>query len=133
MENSNELCPSYMCKSGAKLYGIINSNGNTDYLKSPITINESFVNEAKKGRDPEKRFRFAGSCIKSGCTQWSEINNECGLIDKMILTLNNSPSGSLKDCSIRLKCRWYSQKGEIACAQCNELVRSIETEIIKNS
>jgi len=125
---NNLLCPSYIAKSGAQLYGIINSSGSIDYLKTTIEINETFVTQANKGRAAEKRFRFAGNCAKSGCKQWS--GSECGLIDNIIDVIGNEASQELQHCAIRQKCRWYSQKRGLACAQCNEFIRDIESSLI---
>jgi hypothetical protein len=67
--SNNLLCPSYVCKPDALLYGIVNSSGFIDYLKSTMEVTESFVEEASKGRAPEKRFRFAGNCANNGINQ----------------------------------------------------------------
>jgi hypothetical protein len=125
----NLVCPSYVCKPGAKLYGIINSKGIIDYLKEPIIIDDTFMVEAHKGREPEKRFRFAGNCVKSGCKQWDTSGHECGLINDVIDIIGNDTT-ELQHCSIRKKCRWYSQRGGHACAQCNEVIRNMEASLV---
>jgi hypothetical protein len=139
MENQNEhnvgsqtaLCPSYDCNSGAKLFGVVNSGGFIDYLKVTLEIDESFVSEAKKGREPEKRFRFAGNCAKSGCGHWNKADHQCGLIDKIIEAVGNSQNKVLQYCPIRSKCRWFLQRGGLACAQCNEVIRNIESQMME--
>ncbi len=125
--NENYLCPSYVAKPGAELFGIINSNGHVDYLNTTIAINEDFIARANKGRTPEKRFRFAGNCAKSGCKQWK--NHECGLVHDIVEIIENPVSEALQHCPIRQRCRWYMQRAEQACAQCNEVVRNIETQL----
>jgi hypothetical protein len=129
-DSDNSYCPSYAVKPGAKLYGIVNENGFINYLKSPIEINQDFIEEAYKGREPEKRFRFAGNCSKSGCNQWNGTSKECGLVDQLIDIIGNEESIQLQDCPIRSKCRWFSQRKGHACAQCNEVIRDIEMKII---
>lgn len=130
--NSNsQLCPSYVCKPDALLYGVVNSNGFIDYLKATMEITESFVEEAYKGRAPEKRFRFAGNCAKNGCKQWDKGEQECGLIDKIIDIVDNPTAIELPYCPIRAKCRWFSQRGALACAQCSEVIRNIETKVLE--
>lgn len=129
-DTENLLCPSYVAKPGAKLYGIINADGFIDYLKEPMEIDETFVKEANKGREPEKRFRFAGNCAKSGCKQWDGTSKECGLVDQIIDIIGNEESFQLQDCAIRSKCRWFSQRKGLACSQCNEVIRNIEMKIM---
>ena len=78
-------CPSYKAiPNSSKLFGIVNEKGLIHYLKNPIEIDSFFLDEALKGRSPEKRFRFAGKCAKNGCKQWNKEGHECGLIDKVI-------------------------------------------------
>lgn len=124
--NEQLLCPSYVCKPGAQLYGIVNKNGFIDYLKATMEINETFVQEASKGREPEKRFRFAGNCAKSGCKQWDQEGKQCGLIDQVIELFDHSIPDQLQDCPIRSRCRWFRQRKGLACAQCSEVIRNME-------
>ncbi|MBI5915293.1 MAG: hypothetical protein HY842_07945 [Bacteroidetes bacterium] len=125
------LCPSYVCKPGAQLYGVVNAGGFIDYLKATIEIDESFVEEAYKGRDPEKRFRFAGNCAKSGCSHWSKGEHECGLIGRVIEMMDKPEEAELRPCPIRYQCRWFRQRGGLACAQCNEMIRNLETAALE--
>lgn len=124
-------CPSYIARPGAKLYGIVNNNGFINYLKDTIEVNEEFIIEASRGREPEKRFRFAGNCAKNGCKQWEKSQHECGLIDKIILIVNNAEIETLQNCPIRSKCRWFQQRKGLACAQCNEIIRNIEAKMVE--
>ena len=126
----NLLCPNYYGKPGAELFGVVNSSGFIDYLKSTIEVNETFMEEANKGRHPEKRFRFAGNCAKSGCNHWSGKKHACGLIDQVIDVIGNEEQSELPECPIRKKCRWFQQRGDLACAQCNELIRNLETKAL---
>jgi hypothetical protein len=50
------LCPSYVAKPGASLFGIVQADGKVDYLPEPIQIDKTFVEETKKGRPAEERF-----------------------------------------------------------------------------
>jgi|SRR5690606_29578108 len=133
MEASNKndtLCPSYVTKPGAQLFGIVNANGFINYLENTLVINESFIEEASKGKDPGARFRFAGNCAKSGCNHWDGTGHQCGLINTMIALVGNEESEALQHCPIRAKCRWYAQQKGLACAQCNEIIRNIETKMV---
>ena len=133
MKNSPKLlCPSYTCKPGAQLFGIVNSSGFIDYLSSTFEIDQDFVDEALKGRTPEKRFRFAGNCAKKGCNQWDKENSQCGLIDTIVQVIANPQNQELQECAIRTRCRWFAQKNERACFSCNEVIRNIETKMLSD-
>jgi hypothetical protein len=124
------LCPSYVAKPGASLFGIVQADGKVDYLPEPIQIDKTFVEEAKKGRPAEERFRFAGNCAKGGCHQWD--GHECGLVGKIVKALDRVEDG-LQACAIRSKCRWFAQEGAKACANCNEIIRNIEAKLVGDS
>lgn len=128
-KQKNYTCPSYAAKPGVTLFGIINKAGTTDYLQKSIEVDDSFINKASEGRTPEKRFRFAGKCAKSGCKQWSSENSECGLIETIISVYDKPEQKELGHCDIRPTCRWYKQRKGLACAQCNEVIRNIEATL----
>jgi len=111
------LCPSGRCKPGAILLGIVLSNGSVAFAKDRIVVDREFVDAAQKGRDPERRFRFGGSCIQSACRQWT--GDRCGVIDEVLDAIPEAALPSdLPECSIRPDCRWYLQSGETACRAC---------------
>ena len=117
-------CPSYLAKPGAELFGIADHNGSVQFLQSTIVIDNTFINEALKGRKPEERFRFAGKCIERGCIHWASDTKECTLVGKLIDALGNTPSApSLTMCPIRSRCRWFDQAGELACVNCTLVLR----------
>ena len=130
-KDENKLCPSYVPKPGAQLYGIVNASGFINYLNSTLEINETFIEEASKGRELDKRFRFAGNCAKSGCKQWDGQGKQCGLIDTIIQIIDNPEPQELAYCPIRSQCRWFAQRKGLACAQCNEVIRNIEMKMIE--
>lgn len=119
------LCPSWRCEPGASVIGIVLADGSVAFSKESIVIDAAFVDAARQGRSPEKRFRFSSTCKRAACVQWG--NDRCGLIDR-VLTEENHPSAGpadsfeLPDCSIRPRCRWYSQSGSSACAACPEII-----------
>ncbi|REA63302.1 hypothetical protein DSL64_06730 [Dyadobacter luteus] len=120
------LCPSYVSKPGAKLFGIQNSEGKIDYLKETITIDQTFVDTAQQGRTAEERFRFAGKCIEKGCHQWNDSAHQCGLVSAIIERMNSPLSDAPQHCPIRNRCRWFEQRGMEACANCNDVIRNLE-------
>ena len=124
-KSEDKLCPSYTCKTGAKLFGIVGKAGTVSYLETPITVTETFVKEVSDGVPPEQRFRFSGKCIEGGCSQWDAGSSRCTLAKKVIETIGQAHT-ELSNCAIRGKCRWYAQDGEKACFSCNEVLRNME-------
>jgi hypothetical protein len=102
------------------LLGVVGSNGLVGYVRPRLEIDASFVEEAKKGRPPEKRFRFAGPCVEGRCAQWT--GSRCGVIDMAVeeQEAGRVPTveGDLPKCSIRGRCRWFAQMGARACHVC---------------
>ena len=106
------LCPSARCDEGAILLGIVKEDGHVSFLgNKKLSVDSQFVQIAKQGRAPEKRFRFASNCVMNGCTQWKD--NRCKVVDKVINKLSPEYSNQteLPECSIRQECRWYRQSG----------------------
>jgi hypothetical protein len=125
--NCSVLCPSYFCKEDAILLGIVRKEGHISFVKERILIDNEFIKIANKGRKPEKRFRFAGNCVKNACKHWKGY--KCTLIDGIISnTLSKNTTTKLPDCSIRQECRWYRQCGEMACSICPQIIYTISEE-----
>jgi len=121
------LCPSSCCREGAGILGIVKEDGQVELLKKKILINEEFIQIARLGRSPEKRFRFFDKCLKGGCQQWKE--NRCGLIDQIvntsIETSENKQNDKIPNCIIRNDCRWFNQWGYEACKVCTEVITDL--------
>jgi hypothetical protein len=118
------LCPSSNCREGAGILGIVEENGQVVFMKKKLVVNEEFIQIARLGRSPEKRFRFFGTCVKGGCEQWKE--NRCSLIDQFVNTSTKSSDTSqdkkIPNCLIRNDCRWFNQWGYEACKICPLIV-----------
>ncbi|MBP1823055.1 hypothetical protein [Mycobacterium sp. OAE908] len=118
--NRVHLCPSAPAKPGAILLGLVTPNGQIAYLTPQMRIDEDFVDVAAKGRSPEKRFRFASTCVEAGCAQWT--GSRCGVIEAAVAEAGgqaiDSEDSSLPKCSIRSRCRWFHQRGRDACGVC---------------
>jgi hypothetical protein len=128
MDSEKKLCPSYTCQEGSILLGIVMRDGRVAFSSDRIVVNEEFVQIARAGRAPEKRFRFGGQCVQNGCKQWAE--NRCGVIESVIETTGDKTDVSnLPECSIRPECRWFSQRGAQACAVCPEVITDLREEI----
>jgi hypothetical protein len=117
----NVLCPSARLKEGAILVGIVLADGRVAFSTERLMVNQEFVQNARQGRSPEKRFRFGDACVKGSCRQWTW--DRCGVIDQ-ILAANPTHELELElpECSIRSQCRWYSQSGPNACRICPLIV-----------
>ncbi|MGA0558059.1 hypothetical protein ACO2Q8_15475 [Larkinella sp. VNQ87] len=124
------LCPSYIAKPGAQLFGILNAEGRVSFLRQPIPIDHTFVEAAREGRPAEERFRFAGKCVRTGCHQWSKSRQACTLVERLLE--NRVSSSALPDCPIRNRCRWFHQRAETACQSCNEVIRHHEMSFAGN-
>ena len=105
------------CSPGALLLGVIQADGTVAFLPQQRVVDDFLVKLAHEGRAPEKRFRFADTCVKSGCQQWG--NGRCGVIDRILAANSTYPaSAELPACSIRSDCRWHLQWGKQACGIC---------------
>ena len=118
MNKKKILCPSHRCEEGSILLGIVNSEGIIEFINDTLYINKSFVDKAKTGKKPEKRFRFANLCITKGCMQWT--GRDCGLITNIMNYVENKNllSPKLTKCTIRAECRWFIEHGSTACKVC---------------
>jgi len=119
------LCPSARCQEDAILLGVVLEDGSVSFLDQRAKVDRFFVQLARQGRTPEKRFRFADKCLKSGCQQWT--GSRCGVIDRLMAD-NAGFAVELPACSIRLECRWHQQHGANACAICPEVITDLIPE-----
>jgi hypothetical protein len=111
------LCPSSTCQEGAVLVGVVLSDRLVAYADKRVTVGPEFVAAAREETFPERRFRFAGPCLETGCRQWSA--GRCGVIDE-VMAANRAAElpDELPGCSIRSQCRWFFQSGKNACRVC---------------
>jgi len=119
------LCPSAPCDDGAILIGVVLSDGQIAFAAEEAHVDREFVQLARAGRAPEKRFRFASRCMQGGCRQWT--GSRCGVIDRVLDEVappNASPNvpAALPACAIRDRCRWFDQAGAEACAVCTVVI-----------
>jgi len=131
MAESSILCPSWGCEAGASLIGIVLADGSVAFSKDRIVIDAAFVEVARQGRSPEKRFRFSSTCRRAGCIQWTD--GKCGIVDRVIS--EHAERGAdpnepfvLPECSIRPQCRWHLQSGDAACRACPEVITDMGAE-----
>jgi hypothetical protein len=115
------LCPSYRCESGAILLGIVQPDGKLALAPERLVVDQAFVDRAQEAGIPYHRFRFSGKCVRGRCGQWT--GSRCGVIDRQMVELGTDRAvGELPECSIRPQCRWYKQEGALACALCPEVM-----------
>ena len=130
-QDSSRLCPSARCEEGAILVGIVGEDGVIGYVNPQVTIGSDFVHRARKGRTPEKRFRFSQPCIESDCQQWTGCR--CGVIDRVLKAVEeanvlDASSEALPKCSIRSQCRWFAQVGRKACTVCPLVITDVRPD-----
>lgn len=123
---TRQTCPSGRCREGATLLGILGADGALGYVTPRITVDAAFVAGARRGRQPEARFRFAEPCVEHECAHWSD--NHCGLIyqilDSPAVARVTREATSLPECVIRESCRWFAQANAAACAVCPHVVHT---------
>ncbi len=132
MSESAILCPSWKCEAGASLIGIVLADGTVAFSKDRIVIDAAFVEAARNGRSPEKRFRFSSTCKRAACVQWAD--DKCGIVDVIMKEHQERTASSdepvvLPECSIRPLCRWHLQSGDEACRACSEVITDRGEEI----
>ena len=129
INSSKKLCPSYLGKVGAQLFGVLGKDGKVNFI-TPLTVTEEFLELNKETPNLEQRFRFTGKCVEKGCSQWNNEESKCSL-SKKVQDLDIKKSRELSYCPIRSQCRWFFQDGENACFSCNEVTRNME-ELLLN-
>ena len=130
-----KTCPSAPCQEGALLLGVVAPDGTVAYVQPPTRVSAEFADRARSLGHPERRFRFANTCVEADCPQWT--GRGCGVIDITIgpppdeSAAMEPPAGDAKPaaakvalpaCVIRRSCRWYAQRGPAACAVCPLIV-----------
>jgi len=116
------------------LLGIVLPSGRVAFASDRVVVTEEFDRIAREGRQPEKRFRFAGRCIQRGCRQWT--GERCGFIDRVVEDADargNEPAeglgvDELQPCSVRDGCRWFHQHGARACRVCPGVIMDMTPE-----
>ena len=121
MSDERVLCPSARCEPNAILLGVVLPSGRVAFASSELRVDDSFVEAAREGRSPEKRFRFSRPCVQGACKQWT--GSRCGVIDEVQAAMGQrTPDTELPACVIRPRCRWFRQTGAEACAVCPEVI-----------
>ncbi len=105
--------------------GVVQDDGRVAFLPKPPTVDAEFVAHAAQAGSPERRFRFAGACVKGLCTQWT--GSACGVIERALEQIATDAADTLDDaplpaCAIRATCRWYRQRAASACRICPLIV-----------
>jgi len=114
------LCPSAPLTPKAKLLGVVTGGGQIAFLGKPTAVDSDFIEVAKMGREPDRRFRFASPCSKGGCANWN--GSGCSLPERVLADLTSPLHGPLPECGIRDRCVWYAQTASAACRSCRFVV-----------
>ena len=124
----SSLCPSHAPKAGNILLGYVGKKGEINFLDQRLEVDQDFIDEASKGRDLGKRFRFAGNCSKNGCGHWDKEGSKCSLIAEINDRFQAKEVRALRSCSIRNQCVWFAQSGPEACTNCKYVIREMRAE-----
>lgn len=116
-------CPSWRASSGALLIGMVNGTGKVSILAEPLKISKDFIDAAAEQGRPEGRFRFAGTCIESGCANWAGHCRFGASLMDYPPQVDTAPA-----CGIRATCRWYAQHGAEVCLRCPGVVTDVAAE-----
>lgn len=110
------------------MLGVMTPVGKVAYVQPPTAVSAEFVERARALGHPERRFRFTAPCVEAHCPQWTGTG--CAVVD---IVIQEAPVGfptaacppevnQLPACGIRHNCRWYAQRGALACAVCPTVV-----------
>jgi hypothetical protein len=115
-------CPSFYALPGSLLLGRVGEDGTVGIFSHPLEVDMAFLDQLwQRDIEPETAFRFAGPCHQSACKQWA--NGACQLIQRLASEPSKCTSSSLPNCGIRGACRWFLQKGALACSVCSSVTR----------
>lgn len=70
---TNKLCPSSPMEKGALLMGLVDAQGQIEYLGNPIPINKKFIKIANKGRSPGKDFDLQINAMKAAVQDGKKV------------------------------------------------------------
>lgn len=94
------MCPSAACEDGALLLGRQGANGVVAFATRPVRLDAKAASGLRAAGDPERAFRFASPCARSGCAQWGQ--GRCGVIDLVLAAPQDIPVPDvLPPCIIR--------------------------------
>ncbi len=128
MSDKPLTCPSAPAEVGSVLLGVVADKGQMAYLAPNVPVTPNLIQGLTAGSIPiENRLRFAGPCIQHQCVQWKGRDGgagHCGLIEHAVKTFERTTGPeTLPQCGIRSTCRWFAQKGRVACGVCPEVIR----------
>jgi hypothetical protein len=114
------VCPSSTLEHATTLLGVVGPDGRVHYVSPAPTLDDDFRRKVRDQGGAERRFRFAGTCVEDGCSQWT--GSRCGVIDTVLGEVERSVDGELdtelRPCTVRRACRWFAQSGPAACRVC---------------
>jgi hypothetical protein len=122
-------CPSAPCQRGSEILGAIDGNGELRRFQQEFVVDDEFVSAAytPASRSPTKRFRFVSTCVKQDCAQWK--GDHCGVAARIVAQYSeqqvmppDEKSFELTKCRIRSDCRWFGERGKMACLACKYVI-----------
>lgn len=120
-------CPSAPAEPGSNLLGVVVAPGQVAYVNPSVPVTRELLDDfARRGVAVENRLRFSCICREHACKQWDGEAGagRCGLVDRAVSALAITQGlDDLPACGIRGTCRWFAQRGRLACAACPEIIR----------
>lgn len=114
---AQRACPSSSAGHATHLLGVVDGGGRVRYVSPALPLTDEFRERVADAGDAERRFRFTGPCVESGCAQWGESG--CGVVEDLLEQVGGADLGTeLRPCTIRRECRWFAQRGADACHVC---------------
>ncbi len=118
------LCPSAQPDwEGARLFAVVGGTPDrpeTAYLDQAQPVSPELLALAGPVA-PAEVFRFAGTCVRTGCHHFDSGRDTCRLAEKTARVVPVMFE-KLPKCAIRRDCRWWKQEGVAACKRCPQVV-----------
>lgn len=113
------LCPSSPSQLATLVIGVRDSSGKMRFIAAPQVVTPNLRN-----RDAE--MRYATKCVSVMCSHW--VQNRCEWPQLLLVPELTHSKEFVEGCSIRNKCRWFSQMGAEICHHCVNIQQPISEE-----
>lgn len=131
MAPQETTCPSFPAQRADSVIGVIGRDGSVGFLAAPIPVTPGLLEGLADatGQELEARYRFAGTCLRTGCSQWDR--GQCGAIADAVARSASAllVTAPLVHCAVRPSCRWWAELGRSACASCPSVTGSVASPV----
>jgi hypothetical protein len=124
------FCPSAQPGlGGSMILGVVERQAEgqrVSYLNQPANLTEGTIATfAGAAIQPTELFRFTAPCMHGNCSNWT--GNNCRVAERLVQILP-AVTVKLPKCTLRPRCRWFSEQGVAACMRCPQ-VRTDDKEL----